>query len=71
MARRYYSSRTKPGRLTLEELHWKLGYFYLLFRDRDFFRSKAGITKHDLPEEIKHEAALALNFQPFPIEGWG
>ena len=70
MARRYYSSRTKPGRLTLGELYRKFANLYLLFRNRDFFKGKARITKIDLPDEIKHEAAIALTFQPFPIEKW-
>jgi hypothetical protein len=70
MARRYYSSRSKPKSLTLDELYQKLQHLYLLFRDKDFFKEKAGITKNDLPEAIMHEAALVLNFQPFPITKW-
>ncbi len=70
MARRYYSSRTKPGRLTLEELRLKVEHLYLLFQKRDFFKGRAQITKYNLPDEIKHEAAIALNFQPLPIEEW-
>lgn len=31
---------------------------------------KTGITKITLPDEIKHEASLALSFQPFPITKW-
>jgi hypothetical protein len=55
---------SKPRSLTLEELYQKLQYLYLLFRDKDFFKGKAGITKANLPEAIMHEAALDLNFQP-------
>lgn len=69
-ARRYYSSRTKPGRLTLEELYRKLQNLYLMFRDKDFFKGEAGITRKDLPEVTKYKAALALNFQLFPITNW-
>src|SRR6516164_8446682 len=71
MTRRYYSSRTKPGSLTLEELHWKLQSLYLLFRDRDFFKGKAGIIHgtHE-PASIFHEAGVALTFQLFPITQW-
>jgi|GEM_PF-6148666 len=61
MTRRYYSSRTKPKSLTLEELYQKLQVLYLLFRDKDFFQGKAGITKDNLPETITHEAALDLD----------
>lgn len=71
MARRYYSSRNNPTSLTLDELYWKLQHLYLLFRDRDYFKLKANITQSDLPETIKHEAAIALSFQPFPITKWG
>jgi len=70
MTRRYYSSRTKPGRLTLEGLYWKLENLYLMFRDKDFFKGKAGITQTNLPDAIKHEAGVALSFQPFPITKW-
>ena len=71
MTRRYYSSRNKPTPLTLGELYWKLQNLYLLFRDIDYFKHKAGITKTSLPDSIKHEAAIALSFQPFPITKWG
>ena len=70
MTRRYYSSRNKPHALTLGELYWKLQNLYLLFRDRDYFKGKAGITETNLPDAIKHEAAIALSFQPFPITKW-
>jgi len=70
MTRRYYSSRNKPTPLTLGELYWKLQNLYLLFRDQDYFKSKAGITKTELPDAIKHEAGIALTFQPFPITKW-
>jgi hypothetical protein len=70
MIRRYYSSRNRPKNLTLEELYQKLQHLYLFFRDKDFFEGKAGITQSSLPEAIKHEAALELDFQPFPVEKW-
>src|SRR5712692_8794684 len=70
MARRYYSSRKERQSLTLEELYWKLQHLYLLFRDRDYFRGKAGITGSYVPDAIKHEAAVALTFQPFPVTEW-
>lgn len=70
MTRRYYSSRTKPGSLTLEGLYRKLQNPYLMFRDKDFFEGKTGITRTGLPDSIKHEAGVALDFQPFPIDTW-
>jgi hypothetical protein len=70
MTRRYYSSRKQPGGLTLEELYEKLQNLYLLFRDKDYFKGRAGITSISLPDTIKHEAALALRFYPFPIDEW-
>ncbi|HSY09873.1 MAG TPA: hypothetical protein VK840_03060 [Candidatus Dormibacteraeota bacterium] len=70
MTRRYYSSRNKPMSLTLGELYWKLKNLYLMFRDKDFFKEKAGIIQHDIPKAIEHEAAVILNFQPFPITKW-
>ena len=41
-----------------------------MFRDKDFFKEKANITEVGIPDAIKHEAAIALNFQPFPITKW-
>ncbi len=70
MTRHYYSSRNKPVSLTLEQLYQKLQHLYFFFRDKDFFKEKAGITQNYLPDAIKHEAALELIFQPFPIEKW-
>ena|ERR1019366_2511862 len=70
MTRRYYGLRTKPPSLTLEEVYWKLQNLYFLFRGKDYFRQKARITETDLPDEIKHEAAVALTFQLFPITKW-
>jgi hypothetical protein len=70
MTRRYYSSRKQPGTLTLEELHLKLVNLYFLFRDKDYFKEKAKITKMDPPGAIKYEAAVALNFRLFPVDGW-
>ena len=70
MTRRYYTSRTKPKSLTVDELYQKLQSLYLLFRDKDYFKNKAGISKKKLPDAILHEAALELTFQPFPITKW-
>jgi hypothetical protein len=70
MARRYYSSRNKLQSLTLVQLYEKLRHLYLLFRDRDYFKEKAGITRTDLPDAIRHEAGVALSFELFPITEW-
>src|SRR5436309_3515394 len=70
MARRYYSSRNQPRSLTLDGLYWKVQNLYLLFQERDYFKCKAGITNQNLPNRIKHEAGVALNFQLFPITRW-
>ncbi len=70
MTRRYYSSRTKPKKLTLEELYQKLQNIYLLFRDKDYFKNKSGITKENFPDAVLHEATIDLTFQPFPIANW-
>lgn len=70
MIRRYYSARKNSAGLGLTDLYVKLQNLYLLFRGRDFFKGKAGITENDLPDSIKYRAAVALNFQPFPITKW-
>src|SRR5439155_14445729 len=68
-ARRYYAARMQPGGLALEGLYWKLQHLYLFFRDRDYFK-EVGVTKVDIPETIKHKAALLLSFQMFPVTKW-
>ncbi len=70
MTRHYYSSRNNPKSLTIEELYWKLQNLYLMFRDQDYFKGKAGITNNYLPNAIKHNAAVVLSLQPFPITKW-
>jgi hypothetical protein len=70
MARRYYSARRGAQKLTESDLYWKLQNLYLFFREEDYFKEKAGITSRHTPEKIKHAAAIALNFQPFPITKW-
>jgi hypothetical protein len=70
MTRRYYSSRKQPGSLTIDQVHLKLVSLYLLFRDKDYFKDKAGITGTTVPDAIRREAAIALNFRLFPVEGW-
>jgi hypothetical protein len=70
MTRRYYSSRKNPQSLTLDTLYWKLQNLYLLFRNKGYFKGKAGITETYLPESIKNEAALHLTFQLFPLAKW-
>lgn len=70
MKRRYYSSRNNPQTLSLKGLYWKLQHLYSFFRDKGYFHELAGITKGDLPDSIKHEAALSISFQPFPITKW-
>jgi hypothetical protein len=66
----FYSSRNLSQSLTLEDLYAKLQHLYLLFRDRDFFKQRAGITDHLLPDSIKHESELELSFSLFPITKW-
>jgi hypothetical protein len=72
MTKRYYSSRSSAKKLTVKELYQKLQHLYLLFQNTDYFKDKAGISVPDpeIPDHIKHRAALALDFQPFPIEEW-
>jgi len=41
----FYSSRNLSKSLSLDELYVKLQHLYLLFRDRDFFKERAGITR--------------------------
>ena len=67
MSRRYYTSRKKPGQVTLANLFSKLENLYDLFRGKGYFKGKAGITKTEVPESIMREAAIALTFHLFSI----
>ncbi|MCU1336046.1 MAG: hypothetical protein JWO19_1627 [Bryobacterales bacterium] len=42
----------------------------MFFREKDYFKEKAGITTNDVPNAIKHEAAVALPFTLFPVTKW-
>ncbi len=68
MSRRYYSSRKGAGNLTLDQLYSKLQSSYILFRDKDYFKGNAGVTKYEGPDAIQCEAAIALTSQLFPID---
>lgn len=57
-------------KLDVEGLYEKLQYFYLYFRDRDYFKEKLGIMEDYFPERAKSKAAMALKFQIFPLESW-
>jgi len=70
MNRRYYSSRKDPNNLTIDELYFKIQKLFLLFRDKDYFKEKAGIVRLHYPDTIKHKAAISLSFQLFPITKW-
>ena len=70
MTRRYYSSRNNSKPITTKELYQKLQSLYLLFRDKDYFKNKTGITQGELPDTMLYEASIELTFQPFPIETW-
>jgi hypothetical protein len=70
MSRRYYSSRKGAENLTLPQLYSKLQSVYTLYRDRDYLKGSAGITKMEVPDLIKRESEVALTFQLFPIAKW-
>lgn len=70
MPKRLYSARKNPKKITVEGMYLKLQHLYLLLRDMGYFKEKLGATATYMPDSAKHEAALELNFQPFPITGW-
>jgi hypothetical protein len=67
--RRYYAARKRPHSLSIDDLYFKFQHLYLLFLERDCFAER-GLKKDETPASIKHEASLALTFQPFPITKW-
>jgi len=47
------------------------GRGWLCFRDQDYFKWRAGITStEDISAKIRHESAVALSFELFPIAEW-
>ena len=68
--RRYYASRMNIRRLDTTGLYEKVKYFYLYFRDRDYFKEKLGITEDYLAPRAKNKAAMSLKFSIFPLEKW-
>lgn len=70
MTRKYYSSRKTKKELSIDDLYKKTSILFDLYRRKDYFKEKAEITSTLIPDEIKHEAFLALSFQPFPISKW-
>lgn len=70
MIRKYYSSRNKLYKMTLDQLYVKLQNLYVLFRDKDYFKEELQITKYSLPTEAINIANISLSFDPFPIDEW-
>ena len=70
MIRKYYSSRNSPKQLDPNGLYKKMVWIYLLLRDKGYLKGEAGITATELPDAIRYKAALALDFDPFPIPEW-
>ncbi len=70
MTRKYYSARRKPKGLTLAELYVKLQSLFAYFREKDYFKGKAGVHGSTIPNEIRHKARMALDFELFHIGKW-
>lgn len=70
MTKRYYSSRNRKTSLSLDQLFWKVQHLYLYFLKRDYFKQKAGLTSSEIPDHIKHKAAITLGFDVFPLRDW-
>lgn len=70
MNRKYYSSRTNSKALTIDDLYFKFKNIYLLFREKDYFLEKIGLSGKDVPDKTMYDVAIKLSFQPFPIERW-
>lgn len=72
MTRRYYSTRHRQTPITLETLYWKVQNLFLFYQNLDYFKERTGITRDrtNIPDSIIHKAAIALSFQPFPIDKW-
>ncbi len=72
MAKKYYTSRVKGLKLNINDLYYKLQNIYLFFKNKDYFKDLARITKDtkNIPDAIKYDASIKLSFQPFPITKW-
>lgn len=68
--RRYYSSRKGTESLRLDQLYAKFQSLYSFFASQDYLKEKAGITRSEISEKIKHEANIHLTFSLFPVGEW-
>ncbi len=68
--RKYYSSRVKKAKLDINDLYFRLKNLYFLYRDRDYFKEKLGISKQHIPEDAVYKVMLETGKYIFPIEDW-
>jgi hypothetical protein len=70
MTRSYYSSRKHSKNLSINDLHSRLVALFNFFREKDYFKEKTSLTANYFPDSLKHEAAIFLAIEPFPLERW-
>lgn len=70
MTRQYFSDRNSPKPLSLKELYRKLVHLCLYFQNLGYFEFAIGNASDGFTAEFQHKAALALNFNPLPIDQW-
>ena len=68
--RKYYSARKNKRTITVTDLYYQVKTLFYYFRDKDYFKEKLNITKHDFPDEAKYKAVLETGKHIFPIEEW-
>ena len=68
--RRYYSARKAQKTISPSEAHWRLDHLFTLFRGRDYFRAKLGISGDDTPKSLVSESVIKLGFKAFPLSSW-
>lgn len=68
--KKLYSSRVKKVSLTTNDLYFKVKNLFLLFREKDYFKGEADISRNYWPNSFALEAGVKLSFKAFPVDSW-
>jgi hypothetical protein len=66
----HYSSRNRTSILTLADVYFRLNSLFELYRSKDYFRQKTGLTYNYFPSSLTHDAVAVLGFSALPVSKW-
>jgi hypothetical protein len=58
------------NKLNTADFHSRVASLFALFRDKDYFKQRTGLSVNTFPSSLRDEANVFLNFNPFPFEKW-